>query len=197
MEKIIKFSSKTVVLANEDVDTDQIIPARFLTLPSKEGIGECLFYDWRFDESGQPNKDFILNKEESQNCSVLVAGNNFGCGSSREHAPWALVDYGFKAIVSTSFADIFKNNSLKNGLIPITVPKEMHNWLINNPGVEVMIDLENTLIQTQHGHESSFPIESFSRYCLMNGIDQLGYILSQESEITKIKYESQYHTPTW
>ena len=185
MEKIIKFSSKTVVLANEDVDTDQIIPARFLTLPSKEGIGKCLFYDWRFDESGQPNKDFILNKEESQNCSVLVAGNNFGCGSSREHAPWALVDYGFKAIVSTSFADIFKNNSLKNGLIPITVPKEMHNWLINNPGVEVMIDLENTLIQTQHGHESSFPVESFSRYCLMNGIDQLGYILSQESEITK------------
>ena len=185
MEKIIKFSSKTVVLANEDVDTDQIIPARFLTLPSKEGIGECLFYDWRFDESGQPNKDFILNKEESQNCSVLVAGNNFGCGSSREHAPWALVDYGFKAIVSTSFADIFKNNSLKNGLIPITVPKEMHNWLINNPGVEVMIDLENTLIQTQNGHESSFPVESFSRYCLMNGIDQLGYILSQESEITK------------
>ena len=185
MEKIIKFSSKTVVLANEDVDTDQIIPARFLTLPSKEGIGECLFYDWRFDESGQPNKDFILNKEESKNCSVLVAGNNFGCGSSREHAPWALVDYGFKAIVSTSFADIFKNNSLKNGLIPITVPKEMHNWLIDNPRVEVMIDLENTLIQTQQGHESSFPIESFSRYCLMNGIDQLGYILSQESEITK------------
>ena len=185
MEKIIKFSSKTIVLPNEDVDTDQIIPARFLTLPSKDGIGECLFYDWRFDESGQPNKDFILNKEESKNCSVLVAGNNFGCGSSREHAPWALVDYGFKAIVSTSFADIFKNNSLKNGLIPITVPKEMHNWLIDNPRVEVMIDLENTLIKTQQGHESSFPIESFSRYCLMNGIDQLGYILSQESEITK------------
>jgi len=185
MEKIIKFSSKTVVLPNEDVDTDQIVPARFLTLPSKEGIGECLFYDWRFNESGEPNKDFVLNKEESQNCSVLVAGNNFGCGSSREHAPWALVDYGFKAIVSTSFADIFKNNSLKNGLIPITVPEEMHKWLIDNPGVDVMIDLENTLIQTQQGHESSFPVESFSRYCLMNGIDQLGYILSQESEITK------------
>ena len=116
---------------------------------------------------------------------MLVAGNNFGCGSSREHAPWALVDYGFKAIVSTSFSDIFKNNSLKNGLIPITVPEEMHKWLIDNPGVDVMIDLENTLIQTQQGHESSFPVESFSRYCLMNGIDQLGYILSQESEITK------------
>ena len=185
MEKIIKFSSKTVVLPNEDVDTDQIVPARFLTLPSKEGIGECLFYDWRFNESGEPNKDFVLNKEEYQDCSVLVAGNNFGCGSSREHAPWALVDYGFKAIVSTSFADIFKNNSLKNGLIPITVPEEMHKWLIDNPGVDVMIDLENTLIQTQQGHESSFPVESFSRYCLMNGIDQLGYILSQESEITK------------
>jgi 3-isopropylmalate/(R)-2-methylmalate dehydratase small subunit len=185
MEKIIKFTSKTVVLPNEDVDTDQIVPARFLTLPSKVGIGECLFYDWRYNESGEPNKDFILNKKESRDCSVLVAGNNFGCGSSREHAPWALVDFGFKAIISTSFADIFKNNCLKNGLIPITVPKNIHDWLMDNPRVEVTIDLEKTLLHTDQGHEASFPIESFSRYCLMNGMDQLGYILSKEAEIQK------------
>ena len=111
MEKILKFSSTTINLANEDIDTDQIVPARFLTLPSKEGIGDCLFYDWRFDKLGHPIEDFVLNKPEAKNSSILVAGNNFGCGSSREHAPWALVDFGFKAIISTSFADIFKNNA--------------------------------------------------------------------------------------
>ena len=185
MEKFNKLKSIPSYLSLQNIDTDMIIPKQFLKTIKRTGLGKSLFYEMRYDEKGKLIKDFILNKEPYNKSKILLAGKNFGCGSSREHAPWALVDYGFKAIVSTSFADIFKNNSLKNGLIPITVPKEMHKWLINNQGVEVMIDLENTLIQTQHGHESSFPVESFSRYCLMNGIDQLGYILSQESEITK------------
>jgi len=185
MEKILKFSSTTINLANEDIDTDQIVPARFLTLPSKEGIGDCLFYDWRFDKFGNPIEDFFLNKPEAKKSSILVAGNNFGCGSSREHAPWALVDFGFKAIISTSFADIFKNNSLKNGLIPIIVPEDMHKMLLDNEGTEVAVDIQNLKLETETGKSCSFPIESFSRYCLINGIDQLGYIMSQEPEITK------------
>jgi len=185
MKKILKFSSTTINLANEDIDTDQIVPARFLTLPSKEGIGDCLFYDWRFDKFGNPIEDFFLNKPEAKKSSILVAGNNFGCGSSREHAPWALVDFGFKAIISTSFADIFKNNSLKNGLIPITVSEDMHKTLLDNEGIEVAVDLESLKLETETGKSYSFPMESFSRYCLINGIDQLGYIMSQELEITK------------
>ena len=173
-----------------NVDTDMIIPKQFLKTIKRTGLGKSLFFEMRYDEKGNKIESFVLNNKPYDKSSILITGKNFGCGSSREHAPWALVDYGFKAIVSTSFADIFKNNSLKNGLIPITVPKEMHKWLINNQGVEVMIDLENTLIQTNKGHESSFPVESFSRYCLMNGIDQLGYILSQESEITKHENKS-------
>ena len=184
MEKILKFSSTTINLANEDIDTDQIVPARFLTLPSKEGIGDCLFYDWRFDKLGHPIEDFVLNKPEAKNSSILVAGNNFGCGSSREHAPWALVDFGFKAIISTSFADIFKNNALKNGLIPITVPEDMHKTLLGNEGLEVAVDLDNLKLETELGNSCDFSVDPFSRYCLMNGIDQLGYILSQELEIT-------------
>ena len=185
MEKILKFSSTTINLVNEDIDTDQIVPARFLTLPSKEGIGDCLFYDWRFDNLGNPKEDFVLNKPEAKKSSILVAGNNFGCGSSREHAPWALVDFGFKAIVSTSFADIFKNNALKNGLVPITVPEDIHKQLLDNEGTKVAVDLENLILETETGNSCKFPLESFSRYCLMNGIDQLGYILNHEPEITK------------
>ena len=158
----------------DNIDTDVIIPGTYLKIHDYNELATHAM------EGLDP--DFPSKVKDGD---FIVAGKNFGCGSSREHAPWALVDYGFKAIVSTSFADIFKNNSLKNGLIPISVPEEMHKWLIDNPGVDVMIDLENTLIQTQQGHESSFPVESFSRYCLMNGIDQLGYILSQETEITK------------
>ena len=140
MEKIKTFSAKTVNLPNEDVDTDQIIPARFLTRQTIAGIGECLFADWRFDKLGKPNEDFILNQTESNDAGILVAGNNFGCGSSREHAAWSLLDYGFRAIVSTSFADIFKNNSLKNGLITVVVELETYKWLMEHPDSESMGD---------------------------------------------------------
>lgn len=189
MKKIKTFSAKTVNLPNEDIDTDQIIPARFLTRQTIDGIGECLFADWRFDKSGKPNENFILNQAESINAGILVAGNNFGCGSSREHAAWSLLDYGFRAIISSSFADIFQNNSLKNGLITIVVDLETHEWLMEHPATELIVDLENTEIILENGKTVSFPIDSFARYCLLHGVDQLGYILSHESEINA--YENQ------
>ena len=189
MEKIKTFSANTVNLPNEDIDTDQIIPARFLTRQTTDGIGECLFADWRFDKSGKPNEDFILNQPESTDAGILVAGHNFGCGSSREHAAWSLLDYGFRAVVSTSFADIFQNNSLKNGLITIIVDLETHKWLIEHPATELTVDLENTEIILENGKAISFPIDSFARYCLLHGVDQLGYILKHDSEITA--YENQ------
>ena len=189
MKKITTFSAKTVNLPNEDIDTDQIIPARFLTRQTIDGIGECLFADWRFDKSGKPNENFVLNQPQSTDAGILVAGNNFGCGSSREHAAWSLLDYGFKAVVSTSFADIFQNNSLKNGLITIVVDLETHKWLIEHPATELTVDLENTEIILENGKAISFPIDSFARYCLLHGVDQLGYILKHDSEITA--YENQ------
>ena len=189
MEKIKTFSANTVNLPNEDIDTDQIIPARFLTRQTTDGIGECLFADWRFDKSGKPNEDFILNQPESTDAGILVTGNNFGCGSSREHAAWSLLDYGFRAVVSSSFADIFQNNSLKNGLITIIVDLETHKWLIEHPATELTVDLENTEIILENGKAISFPIDSFARYCLLHGVDQLGYILKHDSEITA--YENQ------
>ena len=189
MEKIKIFSANTVNLPNEDIDTDQIIPARFLTRQTTDGIGECLFADWRFDKSGKPNEDFILNQPESTDAGILVTGNNFGCGSSREHAAWSLLDYGFRAIVSMSFADIFQNNSLKNGLITIVVDLETHKWLIEHPATELTVDLENTEIILENGKAISFPIDSFARYCLLHGVDQLGYILKHDSDITA--YENQ------
>ncbi len=189
MEKIKIFSANTVNLPNEDIDTDQIIPARFLTRQTTDGIGECLFADWRFDKSGKQNEDFILNQPESTDAGILVTGNNFGCGSSREHAAWSLLDYGFRAVVSTSFADIFQNNSLKNGLITIVVDLETHKWLIEHPATELTVDLENTEIILENSKAISFPIDSFAKYCLLHGVDQLGYILKHDSEI--IAYENQ------
>jgi len=191
MEKIKTFSANTVNLPNEDIDTDQIIPARFLTRQTTDGIGECLFADWRFDKSGKPNEDFILNQPESTDAGILVTGNNFGCGSSREHAAWSLLDYGFRAVVSSSFADIFQNNSLKNGLITIVVDLETHKWLIEHPATELTVNLENTEIILENGKAISFPIDSFSRYCLLHGVDQLGYILKHDSEITAYENKQQ------
>jgi 3-isopropylmalate/(R)-2-methylmalate dehydratase small subunit len=191
MHKIKTFSANTVNLPNEDIDTDQIIPARFLTRQTTDGIGECLFADWRFDKSGKPNEDFVLNQSQSTDARILVAGNNFGCGSSREHAAWSLLDYGFRAIVSTSFADIFQNNSLKNGLITIIVDLETHKWLIEHPATELTVDLENTEIILENGKAISFPIDSFARYCLLHGVDQLGYILKHDSEITAYENKQQ------
>ncbi len=191
MQKIKKFSARTVNLPNEDIDTDQIIPARFLTRQTTDGIGECLFADWRFDKSGRPKEDFILNQPESSNAEILVAGNNFGCGSSREHAAWSLMDYGFRAIISTSFADIFKNNSLKNGLITIVVDLDIHKWLLEHPATNLIVDLDNTQICLENGKAISFPIDAFARYCLLNGVDQLSYILNHDSEISAYENKQQ------
>lgn len=183
MEPIRVFSSRTVNLPIDNVDTDQIIPARFLKVTSKVGIGKHLFADWRYDAAGAVKPDFVLNRPEAEGCQVLVAGDNFGCGSSREHAPWALHDHGIRAVVSTSIADIFRGNSLKNGLLPIVVPADVHAKLIAAPGATVTISLEDTTIRLSDGSSAKFPIDPFARYCLMNGVDELGYILSQESAI--------------
>ncbi len=184
MEPIQSITSRTAVLPRSDVDTDQIIPARFLRTTTREGLGMQLFADWRYLADGQPNPEFVLNKPEAAGCKILVAGDNFGCGSSREHAPWALTDHGIFAVVSTSFADIFKSNSLKNGLVPVVVDAATLQWLLANPGVEVTVDLESTSLKMPDGRAVKFPIEPFARYCLMHGVDQLGYLLSKNAEIT-------------
>jgi 3-isopropylmalate/(R)-2-methylmalate dehydratase small subunit len=176
-------TSKTVVLRFDNVDTDQIIPARFLKTISKEGLGDQLFYDWRYDASGAPKPDFILNTDAAKGAQVLVAGDNFGCGSSREHAPWALTQFGFKAVVSTSFADIFKGNSLKNGLLPIVVPADIHAALLESPGAIVKIDLASQTLTMPDGTAVEFPIDAFSKHCLLEGVDELGYILKQDVAI--------------
>ena len=183
MKPITTIRSRTVVMPSTNIDTDQTVPARFLTTTSKEGLGSALFADWRYDSEGRPRPEFILNKPEASGCRILVAGRNIGCGSSREHAPWALVDYGFQAVVSTEIADIFKNNSLKNGLLPIVVDEATHRSLIENPGAEVEIDLASSVIKLPDGTAVSFPIDAFARFCLMNGVDELGFLLSKNSEI--------------
>jgi len=188
MEPIKTIRSRTAVLPLSNIDTDQIIPARFLRATTREGFGKHLFSEWRYDANGAPRPDFVLNKPEAQGCSVLVAGRNFGCGSSREHAPWALTDFGINAVVSTEFADIFRNNSLKNGLVPVLVDDATAEWLIANPGAEVTIDIESTTLSMPNGKSVKFPLEPFARYCLMNGVDELGFLLSKNAEISA--YES-------
>ena len=181
------FTARTVVLPMENIDTDQIIPARFLKATSKTGLGKSLFADWRFDAQGKPRPDFVLNKPEAQGAAVLVAGDNFGCGSSREHAPWALLDYGFRAVVSTSIADIFRNNALKNGLLPIVVDRGMHARLLAERGAEVTISLEQQTLTLPDGTSAKFPIDAFARYCLMDGIDELGFLVQQEEAIARFE----------
>ena len=187
MEKIKTLTSKTVVMPTENVDTDQIIPARFLKVTSKVGIGKHLFADWRYDAAGNPKPDFILNRPEAAGAAVLVAGDNFGCGSSREHAPWALHDYGFRAVISTSIADIFRSNSLKNGLLPIVVDAAVHAKLLADPGAAVTVSLEEQSLTLPDGSSTKFPIDPFSRYCLMNGVDELGFLLQQEDAISRFE----------
>lgn len=183
MNPIRQIRSRTVVLPATDVDTDQIIPARFLTTTSRDGLGRALFADWRFDANGRPRPEFALNRPEAGGCEILVAGRNFGCGSSREHAPWALCDFGIRAVISTSIADIFSSNALKNGLLPVRVDAATHTWLLANPGVEIEIDLESRTLTLPDGKRVPFPIEPFARHCLLNGVDQLGYLLSQRPAI--------------
>ena len=187
MKPVTKIKSKSLVLPLDDIDTDQIIPARFLTTISKEGLGKNLFYDWRFDSKGSPIKTFVLNQDESAGCEVLVSGRNFGCGSSREHAPWALLDYGIKAVISTEIADIFFNNSLKNGFIPIRIDEESHHWLLSNPGVDILIDINELSIDIEGFKKLDFYMDPFSKYCLLNGIDQLGFIMNHKNEINNFE----------
>ena len=183
MNAIQVLRSRTVVLPAADVDTDQIIPARFLTTTSRNGLGKALFADWRFDAEGRLRPEFALNRPEAAGCAILVAGSNFGCGSSREHAPWALLDFGIRAVISTSFADIFFSNALKNGLLPVKVNVASHEWLLANPGTEVEINLESTRLTLPDGTHVVFPIEPFARHCLLNGIDELDYLVSQRPAI--------------
>ena len=187
MEPITSFQSRTVILPTRDIDTDQIIAARFLTTTTREGLGEFLFYDLRHDQGGASKPEFALNKPGAQDCEILVAGNNFGCGSSREHAPWALLDYGFRAVISTRIADIFKSNSLKNGLLPIIVDAGTHDWLIANPGVTLTIDVTRSTLTLPDGKVVHYPIDGFARYCLTEGIDQLGYLQQQLQTIEKFE----------
>jgi 3-isopropylmalate/(R)-2-methylmalate dehydratase small subunit len=165
--KFTTLESKTVVVPAENIDTDQIIPARYLKAVTKEGLGDGLFRDWRFNEDGTPKPDFPLNKPEAQGCAVLVAGDNFGCGSSREHAPWALTQYGFRAVISTSFADIFRGNSLKNGLLPIIVPADIHKELLASPGSTVKVDLATRTLTLANGKTAQFPIDPFAQQMLL------------------------------
>jgi 3-isopropylmalate/(R)-2-methylmalate dehydratase small subunit len=184
MEPIRTFSSKTVLLPIDNVDTDQIIPARFLKVTSKQGLGKQLFADWRYEAGGQPKPDFILNRPEAAGATVLVAGDNFGCGSSREHAPWALYDYGFRAVISTTIADIFRNNALKNGLLPIVVDAAVHQRLMAAPGAPVTVSLEDQTVSLPDGTKVKFAIDTFSRYCLLNGMDELDFLLAQDDAIS-------------
>ena len=175
--------SRIVVLPARDVDTDQIIPARFLTTTARDGFGDALFADWRFDAAGLPRPEFALNRPEAAGAQVLVAGHNFGCGSSREHAAWALRDFGFRAVISSSFADIFRSNALKNGLLPVQVDEPVLAWLSANPGLEIAIDLEARELALPDGSRTPFPIEPFARYRLLNGIDELDFLLAQSAAI--------------
>jgi len=188
MAKFTTLTSRVVPLPEENVDTDQIIPARFLKVTDKDGLGKSLFCDWRYLPDGSDNPDFVLNEPASQGCQVLLAGDNFGCGSSREHAPWALTGWGLKALISTSFADIFKSNSLKNGLLPIEVDEAVHQKLMAavqaDRGAEVKVDLEAQTLTLPDGEKVTFPVDAFAKHCLLQGIDQLGYLLSFDAKIS-------------
>ncbi|MEW6510130.1 MAG: 3-isopropylmalate dehydratase small subunit [Bacteroidota bacterium] len=187
MTRFGKFSSRTLLLPMNDIDTDQIIPARFLKVTDKSGLGDHLFADWRYDAHGSPRPDFVLNAPGARGAAILVAGENFGCGSSREHAPWALTAFGFRAVISTSFADIFSGNALKNGLLPVTLNTEEHRGLseavIANPDMELTIDLAEQKVSLPSGRSYRFPIDGFAKTCLLEGVDELGYLLRIEGQI--------------
>ena len=184
MKPFTNFESRLVPLPNNNIDTDQIIPARFLKTTSKEGLDKQLFCDWRYDDRGNPKPDFILNQPRAKGAEVLLAGDNFGCGSSREHAPWALTQFGFRAVISTSFADIFKQNALKNSLLPIAVSPEVHAELLAlDENAKVSIDLPAQKLKLPSGRSVEFAVDEFSKHCLVNGVDELGYIQQNEAAI--------------
>lgn len=187
MTTMSSITSKTLVLSAANIDTDQIIPARYLTATSQKGLGQYLFYDWRFDENGKAN-NHVLNHDASLECKMLVAGANFGSGSSREHAPWALIDYGFRVIISSEIADIFRGNAVKNGLLPVVIEKAAHEWLLDNPGEEITVDLEACEVYLpKNGGTFPFEIDAFSRHCLMQGLDETAYLGKQMEAISEFE----------
>jgi 3-isopropylmalate/(R)-2-methylmalate dehydratase small subunit len=187
MAPLRQLRARTVVLPYPNIDTDQIIPARFLRTTVRDGLGKELFHDWRYAADGTPRAGFPLNQAAAAGCAILVAGPNFGCGSSREHAPWALLDYGFRAVISTSIADIFRNNALKNGLLPIVLDATLVDRLQASPGIELVVDLECSSVRLPDGTTARFEIERFARYCLLNGIDELGYLQSRQDDIARFE----------
>jgi 3-isopropylmalate/(R)-2-methylmalate dehydratase small subunit len=193
MEPLKPFTSTVVAVPNENIDTDQIIPARYLKTTNKQGLGDALFADWRFDAAGNPRSDFPLNQPEARGAQILLAGHNFGCGSSREHAPWALQGFGFKAVISTYFADIFRGNALKNGLLPIQVDADTHRQLLSlvqeDPAMHLKIDLEKQTVTLPDGRAVKFPIDGFARRCLLQGVDQLGYLVDLNPAIAGYEAE--------
>jgi len=189
MNPVIRIHSRTAVLADENVDTDRIIPARFLTTTTREGLGKYCFNDWRYRPDGSDNPAFALNQPDAKDCAILVAGRNFGCGSSREHAPWALLDYGISAVVSSEIADIFRNNALKNGLVAVVVGADEHRWLLDNPGVDLSIDVRAQTITLPGGNTFRLELEPFARHCLLEGVDQMGYLLQHADVITAFEQQ--------
>lgn len=190
IEPLKQVTSKTLVLPMTNIDTDQIIPASFLTMTTKSGLGKHLFNDWRYNEDGSQT-DHILNSEAGRACQIIVAGHNFGCGSSREHAPWALTDYGIRVVISSEIADIFRGNSLKNGLLPIVIETAAHEWLLDHPGEEITVDLESCEVRLpKNGGTYKFEIDGFSRLCLMQGMDEMGYLQAQSKPLDQ--FESTY-----
>ncbi|MBC8505350.1 MAG: 3-isopropylmalate dehydratase small subunit [Anaerolineales bacterium] len=193
MKPFATITSKLIPLPQRNVDTDQIIPARYLKVTDKAGLAEGLFHDWRYNPQGTENPDFVLNQPDYQTANILLVGDNFGCGSSREHAPWALIGWGIQAVISTSFADIFRNNALKNRLLPIVVDEEMLGSLfdlaLEAPNAAVTIDLSTQTLSLPDGSTVEFPIDAFARQCLLEGVDQLGYIRSFEDQISAYEIE--------
>ena len=196
MERFKKLTARAVPLRMENVDTDQIIPAKYLTAVTKEGMGDGLFSWIRYNADGSPKEDFVINKPEHQEAEVLIAGRNFGSGSSREHAVWALTDYGFRAVITPGFADIFHNNSLKNGLLPVTLPEEVVNMLLDlveeEPETHIIVDLESQTVILPDGQQHSFHIDPFRKQCLLEGLDDLGYLMSKEEAIAAHEAQPAY-----
>lgn len=188
MKPLQQLTSRTVVLADDNIDTDRIIPARFLTTTERNGLGRHAFHDWRYLEDGERNPDFVLNRPEAEGCEILVAGHNFGCGSSREHAPWALLDAGIRAVLSSEIADIFRNNALKNGLLAIVVERDAQRWLLEHPGAELDIDVAQGLVRGPDAQRFSFELDPFARHCLLEGVDPLGFILQHRDAIRRFEH---------
>jgi 3-isopropylmalate/(R)-2-methylmalate dehydratase small subunit len=191
MKPVTRIHSRTAVLVDENIDTDRIIPARFLTTTERSGLGKHCFQDWRYNQDGSDNPAFPLNQPAARGCGILVAGRNFGCGSSREHAPWALLDYGIQAVLCSEIADIFRGNALKNGLLAIVLDEAEHRWLLKNPGVELSIDVREQAIELPDGGRIRFQLEPFARHCLLNGVDQLGFLLQQAAAITHYEHQQE------